>query len=228
MRTTFSNGQITIANFEHIWIEPMSRTGSMNVLLGLPKVTTNATPRWVDVSRRAPDIAHAGSPLPTIFETPLTDGIKDGSARGIQSIFHRRISINAGNVLGIAIVVFQIIDTPRGEGLGIYLFVMQRSWESLARVCSRTCIQTKFKSTRVQGIRQSWNARWKLLGVCLVLISVSRAIGTHPTIIDIQILVAKIYQIMIQHNLCRYFNFSFINITMEGIPRIPPHGRYDS
>ena len=127
MGAVFGRGHAAVADFEHVWIVPVSRA-RMGIQFGVrvndvEHAITAAVPRApflltgpavLNVVRGAPEISpDFFAPEPRLRLSPLTDTQHDGATAGIQGLTN--ICVGGARILSrqsVAPVVFQIIDAP--------------------------------------------------------------------------------------------------------------------
>src|SRR5438094_3794530 len=82
MRAALGDGQISVANFEHVRVVPVIRPGeSMQVGLAIED-RQNARPLGLDVPAGAPEMPDLAGPLPWARTSPLADRKHDDPPRG--------------------------------------------------------------------------------------------------------------------------------------------------
>jgi len=97
------------------------------------EIGLDGIPIILDVCSSSPRIACVWTPSKDSLFTPVAERVEDFSFRSPQSISHLWVSDISWNVLIVAIVVLQVVNSPVREVLRINLFMEQTS--SSARTC---------------------------------------------------------------------------------------------
>ena len=134
--------QNVIAYLKHVRIVPVALRSLISRKIIYQEVPLQRLPlvliRLVNfyVLSGPPRVCDSMPPLCDVLVSPIADRIEDFSACIVESLSHCIVSIEGRYSFVEAIVVFEVVDTPRGVVISINLFKPKSSRPFLASHCS--------------------------------------------------------------------------------------------
>ena len=132
MSTLLIQREEIIAYLKHIGVIPSAWASYFRMISINPKVVLNRCPDTLDVHRGSPAVSGLWAPLNRLLISPVTNGIKYGMTCLVQGVSHCRISDSSRDILIEAIVILQVVHSPRGPCFGINFFVVKTASSTLA------------------------------------------------------------------------------------------------
>src|SRR5207249_7855867 len=114
------------SHLQHVRIIPAVRTRVFLQSNLLVEDLQNGAPTIADVSSRAPEMTTDGlAPQPRLILSPLTEAVHNGPSCCPQRHAHRGVTVARGPLLAIAVVIFEVVDSPLREHARVRDFVIQ-------------------------------------------------------------------------------------------------------
>ena len=216
---------------QHVGIVPMARPGKLLVPVLVKPDTGHAAPRIADVAGGAPAIAaDLRAPFPHVAHAVLTEAENDVAILFAQGGVHDLVRLHQALALGQrfvlhavvgAPVVFEIVESPGGILLGVFLFVLPTGLEAGAGLGSGRGINPNFKAFGMDVIGQRFHVRE--LGVRMD--HALRVALTFPGVVDIHINIAGVPHSACHDLIGRVTNILVGDLIGEIVPAIPAHWR---
>src|SRR6185312_6683153 len=122
-----------------------------------------------------------------------------------------------------AIVVLQIVDPPRREGIGVLGFVALSAGLARARLGRRALVNAQLEALAVNVGGERRDAARELRSVPL---KVSTGVTpAHPAVVDVDVLVSDGGHAARNEGVGDALDQGLAGAASEGVPRVPAHGR---
>ena len=225
-----------VAHLEHVGVVPVTRTGiaaQSGVVVeilhhgaGFPvaREDRGVGERKADVACRTPHVADLPRPGPRLAVTPLAHGEKDRAPGGAQGVAHERIGSHGIDILGVAPVVFQVVDAPAGVLQRILVLVAEAAETSGAGPPPGIGVDTQLQPLRMHVIGQRLHTAREPFGIALRK-TVGVAFGGVPAVVDIEVNVSGLGQPRLDQRVGHFADHPLIDVAAELVPRAPAHRR---
>ncbi len=165
-----------------------------------------------------------GGPGPGLRLPPFAHAKHDRPAGGVQGVAHLGVTLFRIGAVGVAPVVFQIVDAPRGIRLGVLLLVFVSAGKARAGLCARAVVHAEFETLRVEVVAEGLHAARELLGIGHE-IAVGIALSGAPAVVDHDVLIAGVPHAILGHRVGHAADEFFIDVAGERVPTVPAHRR---
>jgi len=220
MCAVFISGHAAVANLQHVGIVPATRTSIISPEIVLIDDASHAVPVVTNVSGGTPAVADGLGPLGRIVNTPFTHGEEDGSACLVQSITHRRIALLRLRSSVVAVIIFEIVNTPLSVCLSINSFIAQRTWSALACVGSSIRIQTKLQTLGMCIVHKRLDAVGEAgIDNNLAVLCTARL----PAVIKIDVVVACLGKTGAHKGINGLADKLLVDVAGKLVPAVPTH-----
>src|ERR1019366_1111685 len=232
-----SQGEIAVADFEHVGIVPVARPRVFGQASLLADDVVNAAPIGPHVTGGAPEVAaEGGRPLPNRIPSVLAEGVDDRVVGGLKGLAHLVVGgkhevhprglvvrgLGQHDVLAKAAkVVLEVVDAPGSVELGVLDFVVQRGWVAGAGFASGSRVDAKLEALGVNVVGQSFHVREFVVGVK----DTAGIAFAFPGVIDVDVDVAGVFHPGGNDLVGGVTNVLVGNFACEVVPTVPAHGR---
>jgi hypothetical protein len=132
------------------------------------------------------------SEVPRSILSPVAHGVQDRSSCIIQRLTHLLVPIErqlrrSSTAFVVAVIVLEVVDTPRCVRLRIDLLVIKRAEPATASVYASGRIDAELESEVVHLVREVFDAVRELHGVCERSASDRVPSGCLPTVVHNQV-----------------------------------------
>ena len=129
----------------------------------------------------------------------------------------------ASCVVGVAPVVFQIVDAPRRVLQRVLIFVAETAGPSGASLRSGIGINAELQPERMNVVADGLHAMRKALRVGD---DVGIGVAAHlPAVVNVDVDVARVFHARLHHGVGHALDHVFADVAGELVPRVPAHGR---
>jgi hypothetical protein len=147
------------------------------------------------------------------------------TTRLVQSITHRRITDFGLRPAVVAVVVFEVVHTPLGIGLGINLFIAQRARTTLTGIGASIRVKTKLQTLGVGIVGK----RLDTVGETRINNNLAvRSTARLPAVIKVDILVANLGKTSVNKSINGVLDQVLVDVTGKLVPAVPPHLRSET
>lgn len=171
-----------------------------------------------------------GAPQPGLESSPLTDIEQEGiGTMVVESLAHIKIDLYGptgvgrpvpalGLEVGIAEIIFQEVESPKGKVGCICILVMKTAGLGMAAgEGSTVAVDSGMETSRVDVVGERLQSGGELFGYGNK-VSLPVALGKRPTVVDTEIGISGVAEAQLLHSISEKMEFLLGNIVLEDVP----------